>query len=72
MRILGIVLLLTSVFGGQQAAHKPSDEIDEAELREHLAKQYECQPDQIYFWKVDQFDFLRKGYNQSIVVASTC
>jgi uncharacterized protein YecT (DUF1311 family) len=72
MRLLGIVLLLTFVFGGQHAAHKPSNEIDEAELREHLAKQYECRPDQIYFWKVDQFDFLGKGYDQSIVVASTC
>ena len=72
MNLLGIVLLLTSIFGAHQAAHKTSDEIEEDELRVYLAKQYECQPDQIYFWKVQQFDFLGKGHDQAVVVASTC
>jgi uncharacterized protein YecT (DUF1311 family) len=66
------MLLQFSLLWGPPAAHKPSDKIEEEELREYLAKQYECQPDQIYFWKVDQFDFLGKGYDQAIVVASTC
>jgi uncharacterized protein YecT (DUF1311 family) len=72
MKLLEILLLLTSVFGAQQSAHTPSDIINEDELREHLAKHYECQPDQIHFWRVDQFDFLGKGYDQAVVVASTC
>jgi len=72
MNLLGIVFLLASAFGTQQPAHKPSDEIDEDELRVYLAKQYECEPDQIYFSGVEQFDFLGKGYDQAVVVASTC
>jgi len=72
MKRLLLLLLLMPAFGGQQAAHTPSDIIEEDELRAYLAKQYDCQPDQIYFWKVDQFDFLGKGYDQAVVVASTC
>lgn len=71
MNLLGIALLF-SAFALQQPAHKLSDEIKEDELRVYLAKQYECQPDQIYFSDVEQFDFLGKGYDQAVVVASTC
>jgi len=67
--LLALTLLLTP---GQQAAHKPSDEIDEVELREYLAKQNECEPDQIYFWTTEEYDFLGVGYDQTVVVASTC
>ena len=72
MNLLALLLLLSSAFGGQQPAHRPSDEIEADELRVYLAKQYECEPDQIYFSGVEQFDFLGKGYDQAVVVASTC
>lgn len=74
MNLLQLFLLLFAVWAGQQAAHKPSDKIDESELKEYLVKQFECEQErgQIYFWKVEQFDFLGKGYDQSVVVASTC
>ena len=72
MSILGIVLLFASTFAAQQSAHKQSDEIEQDELSVYLAKQFECEPDQIYFWSVDQYDFLGKGYDQAVVVASTC
>ena len=72
MNLLALLLLFSSAFGAQQPAHKPSDEIEEDELRAYLAKQYECEPDQIYFSGVEQFDFLGKGYDQAVVVASTC
>jgi uncharacterized protein YecT (DUF1311 family) len=72
MSLAGILLLLSFAFGPQQPVHKPFDEIEEDELRVHLAKQFECETDQIYFASVDQFDFLGKGYNQAAVVASTC
>ena len=69
-----VYLLMPTLFCaiGPQNAHKPSDEIDEDELTVYLAKQNDCQPDQIYFWSVDQADFLKKGYDQAVVVASTC
>jgi uncharacterized protein YecT (DUF1311 family) len=72
MRRLRIILLLLPVLAGQQMSHKPSEQINEDELREHLAKQFECGADQIYFWDVEQFDFLGTGYYQAVVVASTC
>lgn len=72
MNLLGILLLLSSVFGAQQPTHKPSDEIEEDELREYLAKQAECEPDQIDIGRVERFDFLGKGYKQAVVLASTC
>lgn len=72
MILLGIAFLLASAFAAQQPAHKPSDEIKEDALRAHLAKQYECEPDQIYFWTLQQFDFLGKGYDQAVAVVSTC
>ena len=72
MSILGIVLVFASTLGAQQPAHKQSDEIEQDELSVYLTKQFECEPDQIYFWSVDQYDFLGKGYDQAVVVASTC
>ena len=59
----------------QQPAHKQSDEIDEDELAQYLAKQHDCPPDlpnPVYFWRTEQHDFLHVGYDQTIVVASTC
>jgi len=55
-----------------QQAHKPSDEIDEDDLRNYLAKQNDCEYDQINFSVLEQADLLKKGYNQAVVVASTC
>ncbi len=72
MNVLGILLLLGSLFPAQQPAHDPSDIIEEDELRAHLARQYGCDPDEIYFSSEEQFDFLGKGYDQAAVVASTC
>jgi uncharacterized protein YecT (DUF1311 family) len=58
---------------GQPPAHKQSDEIEEDELAQYLAKQNDCErPDQIYFWSTERHDFLGIGYDQTIVVASTC
>jgi len=56
----------------QQAAHRQSDPIDEDDLRTYLAKQSDCHVDQIYFSSVDRSDFLKAGYEQAVVVASTC
>ncbi len=64
------VFLLFS--GGPQQAHKQSDAIDEDDLRNYLAKQNDCEYDQIYFSVLEQVDFLKKGYKQAVVVASTC
>jgi uncharacterized protein YecT (DUF1311 family) len=74
MNVLQLFVLLLPLLAGQQPAHKPSDKIENDELSAYLAKQFECQQaDQpIYFWMVEQFDFLGKGYNQAVVVASTC
>ena len=74
MNLLPLFLLALSLFARQQAAHKQSDKIEENELKEYLVKQFECEQerDQIYLWKVEQFDFLGKGYDQAVVVASTC
>ena len=58
--------------GGPQQAHKQSDAIDEDDLRNYLAKQNECEYDQIYFSMLEQVDFLNRGYKQAVVVASTC
>jgi len=69
--LLPFVLSLLAVVS-QQAAHKQSDPIDEDDLRTYLAKQSDCQVDQIYFSNVDQFDLLKAGYDQAVVVASTC
>lgn len=67
--LLAVFLLF---IGGPQQAHKQSDEIDEDDLRNYLAKQNDCESDQIYFSVLEQVDFLKKGYNQAVVVASTC
>jgi uncharacterized protein YecT (DUF1311 family) len=72
MKLLGIVLLLISTIGAQQLAHKSSDEIDEDDVLEYLAKQTGCPPDQVNVSTVEQFDFLGRGYGQAVVVASTC
>jgi uncharacterized protein YecT (DUF1311 family) len=67
-----LLISLLALFPGQQPAHKQSDEIKEDELAQYLAKQNDCQPDQIYFWSTEEHDFLGVGYDQTIVVASTC
>jgi len=56
----------------QQKAPRQSDAIEERELAQYLAKQWDCSPEQIYFWKTEDHDFLGVGYDQKIVVASTC
>lgn len=66
--LLALSLMFAAV---PQKAHKPSDEIDEDDLRNYLAKQNDCQNDQVYFSVLEQVDFLKKGYNQAVVVAST-
>jgi uncharacterized protein YecT (DUF1311 family) len=67
------LLLLALVFSiPQQAKHQQSDEIDKDEIQDYLAKQYDCQPDQIYFGTTESYDFLRVGYDQFVVVAGTC
>ena len=71
MKSLGILLLLASASGAQQPTHRPSDAIGEDDLRAYIAKQYECEPDKIDFVRVEPFDFLGKGYNQVLVLAST-
>lgn len=73
MDLLQLLLLLLPMFGGQQAAHKPWDKIEKEEQSAYLAKQAECQADDvIHFWVMEPYDFLGKGYDQVVVVASTC
>ena len=71
MNLLGILLLLASASGAQQPAHRPSDAIDEDDLRAYIAREYDCEPDKIDFVRVEPFDFLGKGYDQVLVLAST-
>src|SRR5258708_19396572 len=71
MKSLGILLLLASASGAQQPRDRASDAIGEDDLRVYIAKQYECEPDKIDFVRVEPFDFLGKGYNQVLVLAST-
>jgi uncharacterized protein YecT (DUF1311 family) len=74
MNVLQLLLLLLPLLAGQQATHKRSDKIEKDELSAYLIKQFECQEAEqpIYFSMVEQFDFLGKGYDQAVVVASTC
>jgi uncharacterized protein YecT (DUF1311 family) len=72
MRLLFILSLFAAMQAGQPAAHKQSDPIEENELGEFLAQQNDCTADQIYFSVLEHFDFLSKGYDQAVVVASTC
>jgi len=69
-----IFLLVFSILiaSKQQGTHQQSDPIEEDDLRTYLAKHSDCQVDQIYFSSVDQVDFLKAGYDQAVVVASTC
>jgi uncharacterized protein YecT (DUF1311 family) len=53
-------------------AQKTPKPIDEPEIRKFLVKSGECTEDQIYFWKLDHFDFKHDGTGQAIVIASTC
>jgi uncharacterized protein YecT (DUF1311 family) len=74
MNLVRLFLLLLSLLAGQQATHQPSDKIEKGELSAYLAKQFECEASQqpVYFYRLEQFDFLGKGYDQTMVVASTC
>jgi uncharacterized protein YecT (DUF1311 family) len=75
MKICRILMLWLPLFAAQEPAHKPSDKIEQAELSAYLAKQAGCEGEEVppvYFWSVDQYDFLGKGYDQAAVVASTC
>jgi len=75
MKLFCIVLALISLFAGQEATHKPSDKIEKEELSAYLGKQAGCEGEEVepvYFWGVDYFDFLGQGYDQAVVVASTC
>jgi uncharacterized protein YecT (DUF1311 family) len=53
-------------------AQKNSKPLDEPEIRAYLAKNDECPEDQIYFSKLEHFDFKHDNTDQAIVVASTC
>jgi uncharacterized protein YecT (DUF1311 family) len=68
------ILLLVALAQSSQQAHMQSDKIEEQELRDYLAAQVGCdeQGQGVYLSSVDQFDFLGKGYDQAVVVASTC
>ena len=73
MHLILLISLLLALSPAQQQTHKQSDEIEEDELAQYLAKQNDCErPDQIYFWSTEGHDFLGVGYDQTIVVASTC
>lgn len=72
MHLIPLIALTLALSPGQQTAHKQSDEIDEDDVRDYLVKQNECPPDQIYFEMMEGYDFLGVGYNQMVVVASTC
>ncbi|MGB7731026.1 MAG: lysozyme inhibitor LprI family protein [Candidatus Acidiferrum sp.] len=72
MSLLHFFLLSLFLSTRPQNAHKPADMIDEDDLRVYLAKENDCPPDQIYFSTVEQADLLKLGYDQAVVVASTC
>lgn len=72
MKLACILVLSLTFAAAPQSAHKQSDKIEEDDLRQYLAKQNDCQPDQIYFSVLEQVDFLKKRYDQAVVVAGTC
>jgi uncharacterized protein YecT (DUF1311 family) len=73
MNGLACLALFWLVFAhGAQNTHKVSDEIEEDALSRYLAKQHGCQPDDIHFASLQRADFLNAGYDQAVVVASTC
>lgn len=73
MNLLQLFFVFLPMLTGQQPAHKPSDKIEKEELSAYLAKEFDCEADEpIYFWVFDQYDFLGKGFDQAVVVASTC
>jgi len=71
---LAVFLLISPVVVAAQNSHKPSDEIEEEELSRYLSEKVGCaHPEEdIYYATVDQVDLLKIGYNQAVVVASTC
>ncbi len=72
MSLLHFFLFSLFLAVGPQNAHKQPDKVDEDDLRVYLAKRNDCPPDQIYFSTVEQADLLGLGYDQAVVVASTC
>jgi uncharacterized protein YecT (DUF1311 family) len=66
------VLLSFSFFCCSCVSAHNQKTIAEPEIRKYLAKNGECQEDQIYFWKIDYFDLKHDGIPQAIVIASTC
>ena len=72
MSLLQFFLFSLFLAVGPENAHKPSDKIDEDDLRVYLAKENDCRSDQIYFSTVEQADLLGLGYDQVVAVASTC
>lgn len=73
MTVLPLFLGLWPVLAGQQAARRPSDKIEKEELSAYLAKRSECQgAESIHLWMMEPHDFLGKGHDQVVVVASTC
>jgi uncharacterized protein YecT (DUF1311 family) len=70
---LNFLLLLSLIFASvPQNTHQQSDKIDEDDLRQYLAKDNDCQLEQIYLSVLEQVDFLNVGYPQAVVVAGTC
>jgi len=69
--LLGL-MILALMQNGQHTKHVPSDAIEGDELTEYMANQAGCERDQIGYSKIEPHDFLGVGYNQVVVVASTC
>lgn len=72
MNLIPLIALTLVLSPGQQKAPQQSDEIDEDDIRDYLAKQSDCQPEEIRFSTIEAVDFLKVGYDQVVVVASTC
>jgi uncharacterized protein YecT (DUF1311 family) len=67
--IAALLFLFSCPSAFTQENSKP---IEEPEIRTYLAKNAECPEDQIYFSKLEHFDFKHDGIPQAIVIASTC
>ena len=66
MCLLPFFLLSLFASTGPQNAPKPSEKIDEDDLRVYLAKENDCRPDQIYVATLAQAGQLRLGYDQAL------
>jgi hypothetical protein len=70
---LVVLLSLLSAPGlGPRPGQDGKEKINENELKQYLAKSWQCDLDKVYIDDLPYFDFTGDGIDEAIVVASTC